>query len=219
VTGPQPRKLAAILAADIGGYSALMGADEDTTVQELKALQATILPMIPTFGGRIIDTAGDGILAEFSSVLNALKCGLAIQEKARERNATAQPSRQMKFRIGINQGDVVFDDTRLYGDGVNVAARLEAIAEPGRICVSGKVFDEVRGKIDVEFANMGEQRLKNIAEPVRVTASLVLSHRRAGGNLRRLPVVVYLPDWESRRAVLRARSAGVSFEATMCWVR
>ena len=127
-----------------------------------------ILPMIPTFGGRIIDTAGDGILAEFSSVLNALKCGLAIQEKAEERNAAALPSRQMKFRIGINQGDVLFDDTRLYGDGVNVAARLEAIAEPGVICVSGKVFDEVRNKIDVEFADMGEQRLKNITEPVRV---------------------------------------------------
>jgi class 3 adenylate cyclase/pimeloyl-ACP methyl ester carboxylesterase len=167
VTGPQPRKLAAILAADIAGYSALMGADEDATVRDLKALQHTILPMIAAFGGRIIDTAGDGILAEFSSVLNALKCGLAIQEKAQERNAAALPARQMKFRIGINQGDVVFDDTRLYGDGVNVAARLEAIAEPGGICVSGKVFDEVRSKIGIEFADMGEQRLKNITEPVR----------------------------------------------------
>jgi class 3 adenylate cyclase len=121
-----------------------MGADEEATVRDLKALQDAILPAIPTFGGRVIDTAGDGILAEFSSVLNALKCGLAIQEKAETRNRTAQPSRQMKLRIGINQGDVVYDDKRLYGDGVNVAARLEAIAEPGGICVSGKVFDEVR---------------------------------------------------------------------------
>src|SRR5262245_4053746 len=161
------RRLAAILAADIAGYSALMGADEETTVRDLKAHQSAILPIIPTFGGRVIDTAGDGILAEFSSVLNALKCAVAIQEKMAERNAAVEPSRQMQFRIGINQGDIVFDDARLYGDGVNVAARLETIAEPGGICVSGKVFDEVRGKVEVQFTDIGEQRLKNIAEPVR----------------------------------------------------
>jgi class 3 adenylate cyclase/pimeloyl-ACP methyl ester carboxylesterase len=174
------RRLAAILAADIAGYSALMGADEETTVRDLKAHQSAILPIIPTFGGRVIDTAGDGILAEFSSVLNALKCALAIQKEMASRNAAVEPSRQMQFRIGINQGDVVYDDTRLYGDGVNVAARIEAIAEPGGICLSGKVFDEVRGKIEVQFTDIGEQQLKNIAEPVRayrVGASLPGSQR------------------------------------------
>lgn len=174
------RRLAAILAADIAGYSALMGADDEITVRDLKAHQSAILPIIPTFGGRVIDTAGDGILAEFSSILNALKCAVAIQEKMAERNAAVEPSRQMHFRIGINQGDVVFDDTRLYGDGVNVAARLEAIAEPGGICLSGKVFDEVRGKVEVQFTDIGEQQLKNIAEPVRayrVGASLPGSQR------------------------------------------
>jgi len=105
----------------------------------------------------------DGILAEFSSVLNALKCAVAIQEKMAERNAAVEPSRQMQFRIGINQGDVVFDDARLYGDGVNVAARLEAIAEPGGICLSGKVFDEVRGKVEVQFTDIGGHTDEDVA--------------------------------------------------------
>ena len=198
------RRLAAILAADIAGYSALMGADEETTVRELKSHQSAILPIIPTFGGRVIDTAGDGILAEFSSVLNALKCAVAIQEKMAERNAAVEPSRQMQFRIGINQGDVVFDDARLYGDGVNVAARLEAIAEPGGICLTGKVFDEVRSKIDIQFTDIGEQQLKNIAEPVRayrVRASLPGSQQVP--RLSTEPKRAY----PSRRRLLQAVSA------------
>src|SRR2546421_11594342 len=132
------RKLAAILAADIAGYSALMGADEDATVRDLKAHQAVVLPMVGEHGGRVIDTAGDGILAEFASVLGAVRCAVAIQKIMAERNAAVDPARQMQFRIGINQGDVVFDEARVYGDGVNVAARLESIAEAGGICISGK---------------------------------------------------------------------------------
>jgi class 3 adenylate cyclase len=130
------RKLAAILAADIAGYSALMGADEARTVQDLKAHQAVILPMIPKLGGRIIDTAGDGVLAEFGSVVNAVECATAIQRVMAQRNADVEDARRMHFRIGINHGDVVFDDSRVYGDGVNVAARLESLAEPGGICIS-----------------------------------------------------------------------------------
>src|SRR5205085_2642010 len=149
------RKLAAILAADIAGYSALMSADEDATVRDLKAHQAVVLPMISEHGGRVIDTAGDGVLAEFASVLGAVKCAVAIQKTMAERNAAVDPARQMRFRIGVNQGDVVFDDAKVYGDGVNVAARLEGIAEPGGICISDKVHQEVRGKIDLTWHDIG----------------------------------------------------------------
>ncbi len=163
-----PRRLAAILAADIAGYSALMGVDEEATVADLKAHQAVILPMIADDGGRVIDTAGDGILAEFSSVLCAVKCAIGIQKTMAERNASVDPARRMQFRIGINQGDVVFDDARIYGDGVNVAGRLESIAEPGGICRSGKVHAEIAGKIEAAVHDLGPQQLKNIATPVRV---------------------------------------------------
>src|SRR4030095_14054304 len=124
------RRLAAILAADIPGYSALMGADEANTVRSLKGHQTVVLPMIKEHGGRIIDTAGDGILAEFVSVVNAVECAVAIQRVMAQRNADVEEAGRMRFRIGINQGDVVFDDSRVYGDGVNVAARLENLAEP-----------------------------------------------------------------------------------------
>jgi TolB-like protein/class 3 adenylate cyclase len=162
------RRLAAILAADIAGYSTLMSTDEAGTVRDLKGHQAVILPMITEHGGRIIDTAGDGILAEFSSVVNAAECAVAIQRTMAQRNAGGEETRRMHFRIGINQGDVVFDDTRIYGDGVNIAARLEAIAEPGGICISRKVYVEIIGKMRLAFIDVGEHQLKNIAQPVRV---------------------------------------------------
>ena len=161
------RRLAAILAADIAGYSALMGADEARTVRDLKRHQAVVLPMVSEFSGRIIDTAGDGILAEFASVVNAVKCALAIQGTMAERNAAIEPARRMQFRVGINIGDVVYDEVRIYGDGINVAARLENIAEPGGICISGKVYEEINGRIELACEDIGEQQLKNIARPVR----------------------------------------------------
>jgi len=160
--------LAAILAADIAGYSALMGSNEASTVRDLKEHQAVVLPMIGQFGGRVIDTAGDGILAEFGSVVNAVECAVAVQETMAKRNAAVEQRLRMQYRIGINQGDVMFDEARVYGDGINVAARLEGIAEPGGLCVSGKVHDEIRGKIELAYEDIGEQRLKNIAQPVRV---------------------------------------------------
>src|SRR5499426_4279836 len=137
------RRLAAILAADIAGYSALMGAEEAGTVRSLKEHQAVVLPMIPEHGGRVIDTAGDWILAEFGSVVNAVECAVAIQRTMAERNSDVEEARRMRFRIGINQGDVVFDESRVYGDGVNVAARLENLAEPGGICISRRVFEGI----------------------------------------------------------------------------
>jgi adenylate cyclase len=115
------RRLAAILAADIAGYSALMGADEEATVRDLKSHQAVVLPMVKDHIGRVIDTAGDGILAEFASAINAVKCAVAIQKSMAERNATIDPARRLEFRIGVNLGDVIYDDTRIYGDGINVA--------------------------------------------------------------------------------------------------
>ncbi len=162
------RRLAAILAADIAGYSALMGSDEARTVSDLKGHQAVVLPMVGEFGGRVIDTAGDGILAEFPSVLNAVECAVAIQRKMIERNAAIEPERRMEFRIGINLGDVIYDNDRIFGDGVNVAARLEEIAEPGGVCVSGKVHEEIRARIGLAYEDLGDKQLKNIAEPVRV---------------------------------------------------
>jgi class 3 adenylate cyclase/tetratricopeptide (TPR) repeat protein len=161
------RRLTAILAADVAGYSQLMGADEARTVRDLKAHQAVLLPMVSEFGGRIIDTAGDGILAEFASVVKAIECAVTIQKTMAERNAGIDQAQRMQFRIGVNIGDVICDETRIYGDGINVAARLEGIAEPGGICVSEDAYRQTRGKVDAQFADIGEQSLKNIVGPVR----------------------------------------------------
>ena len=127
----ETRRLAVILAADIAGYSALMGEDEVRTVHDLKGHQAVVLPMIGNSGGRVIDTAGDGIFADFPSVQKAVRCAAAMQTVMAKRNQNIEPARRMQFRIGINQADVVSDETRIYGDGVNIAARLESICEPG----------------------------------------------------------------------------------------
>src|ERR1700720_1648155 len=162
------RRLSAILAADIAGYSALMGADEGRTVRDLKGHQAVVLPMVGEFAGRIIDTAGDGILAEFGSVINAVKCALAIQTTMAQRNAAIEPQPRMQFRVGINIGDVVYDEVRIYGDGINIAARLESITEPGGICISSKVYEEVNGRVELACDDIGERQLKNIARPVHV---------------------------------------------------
>jgi class 3 adenylate cyclase len=191
----QSRRLAAILAADIAGYSALMGADEARTVRDLKGHQTILLPMIGEFGGRIIDTAGDGLLAEFPSVVNAVKCAVAIQSKMAERNAPIEPERRMHFRIGINIGDLVYDEGRIYGEGINVAARLEGIAEPGGICISSKVYEEISGRIELTYEDIGAQQLKNIARPVRVYRVCRDSNAPAA------TAVLALPDKPSARPV------------------
>jgi TolB-like protein/class 3 adenylate cyclase len=167
------RRLAAIFAADIAGYSRLMVEDEVATVTALRAHQAVVLPLVERHGGRIQDTAGDGILAEFRSVLQAVVCAVEIQRTMAERNAGVPPSRQMRFRIGVNLGDVMYDGVRVYGDGVNIAARLEGVAEPGGVCISEDAFRQIRGKIDIEFVDIGEQSLKNI-RPLRVYRALLV---------------------------------------------
>src|SRR3990172_5348584 len=163
-----PRRLAAILAADIAGYSRLMGEDEAATVRDLKGHQAVVLPLVGRYGGRIIDTAGDGILAEFPSVINAPGGAAEIQTIMATRNEGVPESRRMRFRIGINLGDVIHDETRIYGDGINIAARLEALAEPGGVLVSNTVYDQVRGKLPFTFEDVGERQVKNIEQPVRM---------------------------------------------------
>lgn len=162
------RRLAAILAADIAAYSRLMGQDEAATVHDLKGHQAVILPLVGRHGGRIIDTAGDGILAEFPSVIGATACAVEIQRVMAARNEKVPEHRRMLFRIGIDLGDVIYDETRIYGDGINVAARLEGLAEPGGVLVSQAVHDQVRDRLDLVFEDVGERELKNIARPVRV---------------------------------------------------
>jgi TolB-like protein/class 3 adenylate cyclase len=162
------RRLAAILAADIAGYSRLMHEDEPATVRDLKAHQSVILPLVGRHGGRIIDTAGDGIMAEFPSVIGATECAVAIQTAMAERNEGVPEGRRMRFRIGINLGDVIHDDARIYGDGINLAARLEALAEPGGVLVSNTVYDQVRGKLPFTFEDVGERQVKNIEQPVRI---------------------------------------------------
>jgi class 3 adenylate cyclase/pimeloyl-ACP methyl ester carboxylesterase len=166
------RRLAAILAADIAGYSRLMGEDEAATVRDLKGHQAVILPLVSRHGGRIIDTAGDGILAEFPSVIGAAECAVEIQTVMAARNDEVPEHRRMQFRIGINLGDVIHDETRIYGDGINVAARLEGIAEPGGICISRQVFEQVNRTVKADFQALGPRTLKNIAQPVDVFALL-----------------------------------------------
>ena len=162
------RRLAAILAADIAGYSRLMHEDEAATVRDLKAHQSVILPLVGQHGGRIIDTAGDGLMAEFPSVIGATECAVELQRVMAERNEGVPDSRRMLFRIGINLGDLIHDETRIYGDGINIAARLEALAEPGGVLVSNTVYDQVRGKLPFTFEDLGERQVKNIEQPVRI---------------------------------------------------
>ena len=159
------RKLAAILSADIAGYSALMSADEEGTVRKLGEVRQAVLPLIDQSGGRVIDLAGDGILAEFPSPVRAVESAAAVQSCMADLNAKSDPP--MLFRIGVNVGDVIHEGERLYGDGINVAARLQAIAEPGGICISNKVHEEVRDRVKLAFKDMGDQDLKNISRPVR----------------------------------------------------
>ena len=162
------RRLAAILAADVAGYSRLIGADEGGTLQALKAIRAELIdPTIAAHNGRLVKTTGDGLLVEFDSVVDALRCATEAQAGMAERNATMPAKKRIDFRIGINMGDIVVEDGDIFGDGVNVAARLEALAEPGGICVSARVQEDAAGKLDLAFEDLGEQSLKNIARPIR----------------------------------------------------
>ncbi len=162
------RKLTAIFSADVVGYSRLMGDDEEATIRTLTAYRALISSLIQHYRGRVVDAPGDNLLAEFVSVVDAVRCAVEIQHALIAKNAELPDHRQMHFRIGINLGDVIVEGERLYGDGVNIAARLESLAEPGGICLSGTVYDHVENKLPLTYASQGEQTVKNIAKPVRV---------------------------------------------------
>src|SRR5215472_13423736 len=162
------RRLAAILAADVVGYSRLMEANEAGTARILREHRAAADPFIAEHGGRIVKTTGDGVLIEFPSVVGAVQCALALQTLMAERNAGVPNERRMDWRVGIHLGDILIDGEDILGDGVNLAARLESIAEAGGICISEDAYRQVRGKIETEFRDGGEQALKNIARPVRV---------------------------------------------------
>jgi TolB-like protein/class 3 adenylate cyclase/tetratricopeptide (TPR) repeat protein len=162
------RRLAAILAADVAGYSRLMGGDEEGTLSHLKALRATLVdPAIATHRGRIVKTTGDGLLVEFASVVDAARCAIEAQRDMAERSADVPMGSRIEFRIGIHVGDIIIDDGDIFGDGVNIAARLEGIAEPGGVCVSDDAYRQIRGKVGITFDDMGSRTLKNIAEPMR----------------------------------------------------
>jgi len=168
------RRLTAILAADVAGYSRLMAADEEGTLAALKTLRREVAdPTIKEHRGRIVNTTGDGLLSEFASVVDAVRCAVEVQREMAARNAGVQAERRIEFRIGINVGDIMIDENDIFGDGVNVAARLEALAEPGGICVSRAVRDQVREKLAIPFEYMGEQQVKNIARPVRAYRALL----------------------------------------------
>ena len=163
------RRLAAIMATDVVGYSRLIRADEEGTLEALKALRADLIdPKIAEHHGRIVKLMGDGMLVEFASVVDAVHAAVQTRQAVTDHNADVPADRRIEFRIGINLGDVVIDGDDIQGDGVNVAARLEGMAEPGGICVSGMVYEGVRDRINFKFEDMGEQQVKNIDRPVRV---------------------------------------------------
>jgi class 3 adenylate cyclase len=166
------RRLSAILAADVAGYSRLMGLDEVGTARTLREHREVTDALVAKHGGRLVKSTGDGVLLEFPSVVDAVECAVALQAVMAERNQGVPQDQRMLFRIGINLGDILIEGDDILGDGVNVAARLEGIAEPGGICISSSAYDQVRGKVGVEFIDLGEQRLKNIARPVRAYAAV-----------------------------------------------
>ena len=194
------RRLAAILAADVAGYSRLMGEDEEGTLAELTSHRAELIePCIAEHCGRVVKTTGDGLLAEFASVVDAVKCAVAFQEGMVDRNADAPEGRRIEFRIGVNLGDVIVQDDDVFGDGVNVAARLEGLAKPGAIVVSGSVHEQVKGKMDIAFEDLGPQSVKNIGYPVHtfvVRAGTSVSSHQApyyGPSLPDKPSIAVLP--------------------------
>src|SRR5512139_2494242 len=167
------RKLAAILSADVKGYSRLMSEDEEATVRTLNAYKEVMTKLIQQHYGRIVDAPGDNVLAEFGSVVDAVRCAAKIQKELKTRNADLPENRRMEFRIGVNLGDVIEDGEQILGDGVNIAARLESLSEAGGICISGTAFDQVKNKLSLGYKYLGEQTVKNISEPVRVYRVLI----------------------------------------------
>jgi class 3 adenylate cyclase/pimeloyl-ACP methyl ester carboxylesterase len=177
------RKLAAILSADVKGYSRLMGEDEKGTVRTLNAYREVITGLIQHHHGRLVDATGDNLMAEFASVVDAVECAVEIQKELKSRNAELTENRRMEFRIGINLGDVIEEGDSIYGDGLNIAARVQSLADGGGICISGTAFDQVENKLGLGYEYLGEQTVKNIAKPVRVYRVLIDSETPASTGM------------------------------------
>src|SRR5271166_1456071 len=191
---PPVRRLTAILAADVAGYSRLMGVDEEGTHERLKAhLGELVEPKIAEHRGRIVKNTGDGFLAEFASVVDAVRCAVEIQRGMVERNAEAPPEKRIEFRVGINLGDVIVEPHDIFGDGVNIAARLEALADPGGVLISAAVHEQVRGRVQCRFDDVGEQQVKNIPKPVRVYRVLRVPEPAPVLAARDKPSIAVLP--------------------------
>jgi len=212
----QTRRLAAILAADVAGYSRLMGADEEGTHERLRShLRDLVDPKIRDHRGRIVKNTGDGFLAEFASVVDAVRCAVEVQRGMVDRNATIPANTRIDFRVGVHQGDVVIEDNDIFGDAVNVAARLEGLAEPGGICVSARVRGDAAGKLDLAFEDMGQQELKNIARPVRVYAWC--PEGVAGPPTTSVPIAVPTRHRRSILAPIGAALAAVLVIGVVTW--
>jgi adenylate cyclase len=212
----QTRRLAAILAADVAGYSRLMGADEEGTLERLKALRRELLdPKIAEHRGRIVKTTGDGLLVEFASVVDAVRCAVAVQQATPERNSGVAADNRIELRIGINLGDVIVEGDDLYGDGVNIAARIEALADAGGVFVSNTVRDQVRDRLPFVFEDLGEQSVKNIARPVRVYAWR--PEGLADPPTTRVPIAVPTRPRHSILAPIGAALATVLVIAVITW--
>jgi adenylate cyclase len=187
------RKLSAILSADVKGYSRLMGDDELSTIETLKRYREVITTFVQQYRGRVVDSPGDNVLAEFASVVDGVECAVKIQEELKTKNAELPENRKMEFRIGVNLGDVVEDGERIFGDGVNIAARIEGLAEPGGICISRTAYDHIKNKLKIGYESLGEHSVKNIAEPVRIyrvlmepeAAGKVIGEKRFLGRISR----------------------------------
>jgi class 3 adenylate cyclase len=195
------RKLTAILSADVKGYSRLMGEDEEATIRTLTAYREVMADLIQKHRGRVVDSPGDNVLAEFKSVVDGVRCAVEIQEELKAKNVELPENRKMEFRIGVNLGDVVEEGEQIYGDGVNIAARLESLAKGGGICISGSAYEQVEGKLDIGYEYLGEQSVKNIRKPVRVyrvlmepeeAGSVVYRRRKDDPLHRRRAILVFL---------------------------
>jgi adenylate cyclase len=188
------RRLAAILAADVAGYSRLIGDDEEGTLNLLRSIRAEVVdPSIAQYRGRIVKTTGDGLLGEFASVVDALKCATEIQNAMVKGNAGIAVDKRIEFRIGVHQGDIVVEDGDIFGDGVNVAARLETLANPGGICVSARVQEDAAGKLDLTSEDLGKQNLKNIARFVKIYRVPPTAIERTASSVEITPILA-LPD-------------------------
>jgi len=211
------RKLTAILSADVEGYSRLMGEDEEATIRTLTAYREVMTTLIQQHRGRVVDSPGDNLLAEFASAVDAVQGALAIQRELKTRNAELPANRQMAYRIGINVGDVVVEGERVYGDGVNIAARLESLAEGGGICISGTVYDQVENKLALQYDYLGEQAVKNISKPVRVYQVLLVPGAVAHRMIQAKRAVARVWD-KAALAIAAVVVVGVLMVSVFYWV-